>query len=274
MTASTETGQRLSGTIAESVSFLFVPGNRPDRFDKAVATGADLIVLDLEDAVPPADKSQARRHVAEWLAGGGRAVVRVNGASDPHHGEDIAALRGAAGLVAVMLAKADLAGVRQVTAQTVPVIALIESASALAEVMDIAATPGVARLAFGHLDYAVDIGATPSHTAMLHARSTLVLASRRSGIAAPVDGVTATLDDDGRLAADIAHAGEVGMGAKLLIHPCQVSKTHHAFAPGSDEILWARTCLARAGDGASRVGGEMVDAPVLARARAIVRRIR
>jgi citrate lyase subunit beta/citryl-CoA lyase len=267
-----------SGTDADLVrgatSFLFVPGDRPDRFDKANRSGASVVIVDLEDAVATQDKSVARAAVTDWLTHGGRACVRINAAGTRHHDDDVAALADMPGLVAVMLPKADAESTAEVVNRCpVPVVALIESAAGIATAPQIAAHSGVSRIAFGHLDYALDIGANPTRTAMLTARSALVLASRLAGLPGPIDGVTTVLDDPDTLAADLHHAQELGMTGKLLIHPAQVVVTNAAFRPDHDAVRWAEGVVAagRAGRAVS-VNGEMVDAPVLARAHAILRR--
>jgi citrate lyase subunit beta / citryl-CoA lyase len=264
--------------IRTATTFLFVPGDRPERFDKAAAAGADLVVVDLEDAVAVERKSEARTAVAGWLAHGGRACVRVNDVAGAWHRDDLAALAGLPGLLAVMVPKAAdpvaLSSVARTTAA--PVIALVESAEGLAGAREIALSPGVARLAFGHLDYALDLGARPTWSAMLQARSELVLASRLAGLPGPVDGVTARLDDLELIAADVRSAVELGMTGKLLIHPRQVTATRRGFAPDEEAVRWAIRVIAAAdgaatsGTAATRIDGEMVDAPVIARARAIL----
>jgi citrate lyase subunit beta/citryl-CoA lyase len=264
-------------TVRAARSFLFVPGDRPERFDKAVAAGADVVILDLEDAVGPEHKTAARAAAVEWLAGGGRAAVRVNASDSPHHEADVTALAGLAGLLAVVLPKADDAALASEVAQRsgAPVLALVESAAGMAGLSALAAAQGVVRLAFGHLDYAVDLGADNGRTAMLHARSTLVLASRAAGLPGPVDGVTVALDDPQVLADDLAHARDVGLTGKLLIHPRQVEATHAAYRPSPEETSWAEKVLAavrESSGGAVRVDGDMVDAPVIARAEAVLRR--
>lgn len=258
-------------------SFLFVPGDRPERFDKAAAAGADVVIIDLEDAVGAEHKASAREAAVAWLGRGGAACVRVNATDSPEHEADLAALGGADGLMAVVLPKsADAAVASSVVQRTgAPVVALVESAAGMLRAAEIAAADGVARLAFGHLDYAVDLGSDNSRTAMLHARSTLVLASRAAGLPGPVDGVTVALDDPAALDADIAHARELGLTGKLLIHPRQVEATHSAYRPSEQEVAWAHRVLDAvdgSSGGAVQVDGDMVDAPVIARAHDIVRR--
>ncbi|MBM0127418.1 CoA ester lyase [Pimelobacter simplex] len=267
----------MTSRLAAARSYLFVPGDRPDRYQKAVDSGADVVVIDLEDAVTPDRKAGARREAAAWLAGGGAAIVRINDARTDHHRADVDALREGEGLLGVMVPKAETPEVLSAVAvrTEAPVVALVESAIGMRDVHALAAAPGVVRLAFGHLDYALDLGAAPDDAAMLHARSTLVLASRVAGLAGPVDGVTTALGEGTTLARDVRRASTLGMTGKLLIHPNQVSGTHEAFRPSEEDVRWACAVVeAPAVAGAARVDGQMVDAPVIARAEAILRRAR
>ncbi|USQ76058.1 HpcH/HpaI aldolase/citrate lyase family protein [Ornithinimicrobium cryptoxanthini] len=267
--------------VQSARSFLFVPGDRPERFDKAIASGADVVIIDLEDAVAPEAKASARDATVAWLAGGGRAAVRVNAADSPEHEDDVAALAGIAtaatdsGLVAIVLPKADDPDLASSVAnQTgVPVIALVESALGLVRAHEIASATGVSRLAFGHLDYAVDLGSGNGREPMLHARSTLVLTSRAAGLPGPIDGVTTALDETEVLTDDLAYARDLGLTGKLLIHPKQVEPTHAAHRPSEEDVAWAQRVIeAAASGGAVRVDGDMVDAPVVARAEDVLRR--
>lgn len=261
--------------ICTARSFLFVPGDRPERFDKAVATGADLVVIDLEDAVTAELKPAARGYVTRWLNDGGRALVRINASSSPYHQDDLAALDNLDGLVGVVLAKAESAGAVQAVGDAVarPVVALIESATGMLQATQLAGVDCVARLAFGHLDYAVDIDAEPGWDAMLHGRSTLVLASRAAGLPGPVDGVTTSFDDLAVLDEDVQRGRKVGLTGKLLIHPRQVAAVHNAYRPDEQTVQWAERVLMAASAGAAvQIDGQMVDAPVLARARSVLRR--
>lgn len=247
---------------------LFVPANRPDRFAKAADSGADAVILDLEDAVAPSDKDQARASLTSRPAGC-PIIVRVNAQGTPWHEADLAAVASLP-LSAVMLPKAeDPDRLATIASAGVPLIALIETARGLAEARRIAALPNVARLAFGSVDYCLDLGMQHLREALLPARAELVLASRLAGLAAPLDGVTTRLD--ATLALDDArHARALGMGGKLCIHPRQVAEVRQAFVPTEADLIWARRILA-SGDGAAAVEGEMVDEPVRRRAREILR---
>lgn len=249
---------------------LFVPANRPERFAKAAASGADAIILDLEDAVA-ADAKDAARAALRRDFTDLPIIVRINAAGTSAHQADLAAVA-ALRPDAVMLPKAESAAGCQTVAGAIgdiPLIALIESAQGLAHARAIAAVPDVARLAFGSVDFCADLGCEHGREVLLPARFELVLASRLAGIAPPIDGVTVQLDDPTASHDDAAHARALGMTGKLCIHPRQIADVRRAFAPTAQEIDWARRVLA-SGDGAVSVDGAMVDEPVRLRARAIL----
>jgi citrate lyase subunit beta/citryl-CoA lyase len=259
-------------------SWLFVPGDRPERFDKALASGADVVICDLEDSVTADAKSAARDAVATWLRGGGRAAVRVNPVGTPWHDDDVAAISGAPGLRAIVLPKSQdpptVSDVAQ-TAGGAPIVALVETALGILRASDIAALPAVARLAFGSLDYALDVGAdADDEHALLLARTAVVMCSRAVGAPSPIDGVTTALDDEAVLLADTAKSRALGFTGKLCVHPRQIAGVHRGFAPSPAQLAWARDILAVAASssaGAARTAdGMLVDAPVIARANAIL----
>ncbi|GHE89137.1 citryl-CoA lyase [Amycolatopsis deserti] len=258
--------------VASARSFLFVPGHRPDRFAKAAASGCDVVVLDLEDAVGADSKAEARQHVRSWLAAGHPAVVRINAPGTPWFTDDLAAVADHA--TAVMVPKAeDPAVLDAIPALVIP---LIETALGITRAVDVCAAASVVRPAFGSIDLAAQLGLDPtSHTALQHARSTLVLAAATTGRAAPIDGVTTTLDNPEPLHADLAHAIELGYTGKLCIHPHQTAPVNTAFTPTPTEIHWATEVLACVTDGSVTVhNGHMVDRPVILRAQTILARAR
>jgi citrate lyase subunit beta/citryl-CoA lyase len=253
-------------------AWLFVPGDRPDRFAKAVATGAAAVVCDLEDGVAPSAKRTARAAVAHWLSEH-RAYVRINGADTPWHAEDVAAVAERPELLGVMLPKAETGADFHALPPGIGVIPLIETAIGVQNAPAIAAAPGVQRLAFASIDFALDAGTAESDEALLYARSRLVLASRAARIAPPLDGVTADLDDPEVTAAAARRARQLGFGGKLCVHPGQVAPVVAAFAPSDEDIAWAREVIdatATSNGAAIRVGGRMVDKPELQRARRII----
>jgi len=268
MTAAPTPAQALS----RATCALFVPGDRPERFDKAAATGA-LVVVDLEDAVAPAAKAQARENVRRWLADGVRAAVRINAVGTPWHADDLAMVSTVE--CVVMVAKAEAATLPAVVGALPPasaVVALVETAAGIRDAHQIAATDGVGRLAFGSYDLAAELGVDPVHRPALDPyRSTLVLASAAAGLPAPLDGVTGAVGDEALLADDTRHARALGFGGRLCIHPRQVPVVAAGFAPTAAELEWARRVMAVVGaGGVSTLDGQMVDAPVAQRARRLL----
>ncbi|MFT4201542.1 HpcH/HpaI aldolase/citrate lyase family protein [Gordonia sp. (in: high G+C Gram-positive bacteria)] len=269
--------QRLADAVHTAATFLFVPGDRPERFEKAAAAGADLVVLDLEDAVAAGDKETARRNVARWIAEGNDAVVRVNAPGSGLLRSDLAALHDLR--CAIMVPKAEdpeqLRRIGDARGLAPLMIALIETARGVLSAPQIATLPGIRRLALGSFDLAAELGIDPTDQQALAAtRGNLVLAAAAAGLAGPIDGVTAAVDDAARLTAETHQARRLGFAGKLCIHPRQVAVVADAFAPGADEIAWARKIVdafATAGAVAA-VDGEMVDKPVLDRAERILAR--
>lgn len=265
-------------------SWLFVPGNRPERFDKAYASGADAVILDLEDAVPTAEKLAAREQVVSWVqalapntASSVPIYVRINAASTPWFDADIAALTGLPQLGGLVVPKTeDAATLDRATAGATPtlrVVPLIETAHAFAALDEIATAPRVERLMFGTIDFQLDIGIEGDGDELLYFRSLLTLASRVAGIAAPVDGVTTVFDDAALIEASARRARALGFRGKLCIHPRQIAPVHAAFAWREDEIAWAERVVAAAnasGGAAVALDGKMIDAPVIAKANEIL----
>jgi citrate lyase subunit beta / citryl-CoA lyase len=259
-------------------SYLFVPGHRPDRFDKACASGADAVILDLEDAVALADKAAARQAVSTWLGNGGSAYVRINAADTPFHTDDIASLVAHRGLKGIVVSKAaNGAALRELAAQLpdgAVLLPLIESASGFAALREIARVPRVARLLFGTLDFQVDTGIRGAREELLFFRSMLTFESVLAGLDTPVDGITEAIDDECRIRDDAAYARNLGFGAKLCIHPRQIAPVHAAFDYTAKERDWARRvidALADSHGAATTVDGKMVDAPVARKAERILR---
>lgn len=259
-------------------SYLFVPGNRPERFDKAYAAGADVVLVDLEDAVGFEEKAAARNAVRSWLNASQPVVLRINGAETDWFGDDLTLLR-MPGVRGAMLPKAeDGAAIEAIhrTAPGLPVIALVESARGLANLAALASA-GIARIAFGSVDFQLDLGIAGERDELLFARSQIVLASRLAGLPPPIDGVTLALDDPETLADDIAYARRLGFGGKLAVHPRQVQAINLGFLPPAADVEWARRVVAAAADAGSnavRLDGKMIDRPIIERARAILDSVR
>ncbi len=265
---------------------LFVPATRADRIPKALASGADAVIVDLEDAVAPKDKDSARVALDVALAHQHRASatapsagpalwVRVNTGA-PWSDQDLALCARHAAVQAVVVPKAESAQQMQAAFEACgrkPLVALIETAEGYARRDDVASHPAVKRLAFGSIDFQLDLGISGEGDALLVFRSGLVLASRLAGLPAPLDGVTVEVANPEVVAADAARARALGFGGKLCIHPQQVGPVNAAFSPSPAEIEWAQrvvaACEASAG-AAVAVDGKMVDRPVLLRAQALL----
>ncbi|MEZ2392153.1 CoA ester lyase [bacterium RCC_150] len=281
----TAAGPTAADTVAQAVTALFVPGDRPERFGKAAAAGAGVVIIDLEDAVEPDAKSAALTAAVEAVApsDGGvavRALVRVNPQSSGHYDADITLLLSAArtpgsGLLGIVLPKAeDARALRRLRADMpkhLALVPLVESALGVVNAVELARVPGVARLAFGAIDFALDIDADGGDRFLDHARSQLVLSSRAAGIAAPLDSPSTDIKDASKVADSARLARNFGFGGKLCIHPAQLATVHGAFAPTGADVEWALSVIAVQG-GAAQVDGQMIDRPVTERAKRILQR--
>lgn len=255
-------------------SYLFVPGDRPERFDKAIDSGAHAVVIDLEDAVQPDSKDAARSNIAVWLENGGKAVIRINGADTPWYDDDITLLAHP-GIRAVMLPKAEnpvsVAAFISALPVPLPVIALIETARGVWDIEKIAVIKGIKQLGFGSIDFQLDTGIEDEDDGLLYARSKIVLASVIAGLEAPLDGVNIDLDDAVALTRDTVRAKALGFGGKMCIHPCQVEVVNQGFALTPEALARAKRIVSIADSagakGAIRLDGKLIDRPVVERAR-------
>ena len=259
--------------------FLFVPADRPERYSGAAASGADAVIIDLEDAVAPDRKPTARASLCEALnstpASATPLFVRINSITTTWHADDMAAisrLLSSGQLAGLMLPKTETANdietIRTALDPGTVIIALIETAVGLAHAEEIARAAH--RIAFGSIDFAADTGCDHSREALLFARSRLVIAARVARKHAPIDGVTRSVRNEDEIEADARYGASLGLKAKLLIHPAQIAPARRGLAPTQAEIAWAEQILAGSGNGgAVSLDGQMVDAPVIARARQI-----
>lgn len=234
----------VSAEIARS--WLLVAATKPETFDAAEASRADQIILDIEDAVDPRLKDQARSDVAAWLAGGGSAWVRINDRTSDFWSGDVDALAGLPGLRGVMLAKAEAAAHVSETFDRLrgatPVIALVESALGIEEAATIARARGAYRLAFGSGDYRRDTGTSADDLAMAYPRSRLVVASRVGNLPGPIDGPTVgsshpVLREQGAMAVAL------GMTGKLCLDTEQLPIINEVISPTRSDVAWAREFL-------------------------------
>ena len=257
-------------------SYLFVPGNRPERFAKALASGADAVILDLEDAVPPDQKNAARTSVAAWLDASRGVVLRINAADTPWFADDLALCRHA-GVAAVMLAKAERVADVAAVGALAPVVPLIESAAGFDQLRALAAAPNVQRLAFGAIDFQLDMAMQADFDELVFFRSQLVLASRLESLDSPIDSPSTAIDEVAAVESEAQRARRLGFGAKLCIHPKQVAAVNRSFSPSAADLDWARRVVevaAASGGAAVALDGRMIDKPVILRAQAILRQAR
>jgi citrate lyase subunit beta/citryl-CoA lyase len=266
---------------------LFSPGDQPDLMQKAPSAGADVVVFDLEDAVAPTNKAEARERVREAVADidpDCELCVRLNPIDDGGR-DDLEALgETVADVDSLMLPK--VSGPDDVRALVdalddghVPVLALLETAAGVLAAEDIAAVPSVDALLLGAEDLSADVGFTRSDegTEILYARQHVTLAASSHDVDA-IDTLYTDFEDTDGLAADTERAVALGFDGKMAIHPAQVSVINEAFTPDDERIEWAQAVLAardeaRAdGRGVFAVDGEMIDAPLIAQAEDVIER--
>jgi citrate lyase subunit beta/citryl-CoA lyase len=252
---------------------MLVPGTAPDSFDRAAASRADQIILDVEDAVDPKLQPEALEAVASWLEKGGSAWVRINDYTTDFWKADLERLCGIPGLRGVMLAKTEWANQVTETFELLggdkPVLALVESALGIEEARAIASAKGAFRLAFGSGDYRRDTGASADNDAMLYPRSRLVTASRIGGLPGPIDGPTV-----GSSHPILRQQSEVsvslGMTGKLCLQADQIVVINETICPTNSDVIWAREFMDDF-ESHGRVIRDGSDLPRLGRAQKITR---
>jgi len=279
-------------------SALFVPGDRPERVEKAMQTGADLVIIDLEDAVLPENKSPARNFVSEFLAtysGEGAVAIRINQINSGHYDEDIGSLAQSPPS-AVMLPKFESPNALELLnmhlssiesdlsqeANTIRVIPLVESAAGIEGIPGILHTPAASRIwcmAFGAADYVLDLGIDMDDNTegLLYPRTRLPVASRAAGLSAPLDAPYMTdLKDLQGLREACRHARRMGFQGKLCIHPIQVETCNSEFSVSPRDLEMARKIVEiyqqsqSEGRGVVQLDGRLIDQPIVERALRIL----
>lgn len=257
---------------AHARSWLLVPATHIERRSAAITSAADAVIVDLEDAVFPTDKPQARDSLASWFGEENHAWVRINDATSTFWDDDLSMLASLPGLQGVVLAKTESADQIQATAARLAagtkIVALVESAAGIEAAVQIARSDRVFRLAFGNGDFRRDTGAGPAPVALAYARSRLVIGSRIGGLPGPIDGPTLASDEIA-LKADTELSASMGMTGKLCMRHEQAAIVNTCLAPNQDDLDWAREVLSRLGVDGSRIQ-DGSDLPRLARARKIV----
>lgn len=262
----------------EPRSVLFAPATNARALDKARGLDCDAVVIDLEDAVGPADKDLARAAALAALPGfEGRAAVRINGPDTPWGADDLEALSRSSALAVVLPKTRGPADVRWAAGSGLPVWAMVETLAAVLDLAAIAAEPGVEALLLGQNDLAAAMGARPGadRAPLQAAMSGLVMTARRYGLLA-LDGVYNAFQDADGFAAECRQGRAFGFHGKTLIHPSQIAAANAAFSPDAAEIAWAEAVVsayAGAADaGVVRVNGEMIERLHLDQARRILAR--
>ena len=254
-------------------SWLLVNAMKTELFDEAAGSRADAVILDIEDAVDPSHKGDARENVVRWLADGGRAWVRVNDATSPFWADDLAGLRGTPGLLGVVLAKTESAD--QVTESfhrmdgKTPVIPLVESAVGIEEANHIAKAQGAFRLAFGSGDFRRDTGMAATPEAMAYPRAKLVVASRVGNLPGPIDGPTVGTNHP-ILREQSAITVMMGMTGKLCLAIDQTTVINEVISPTPSDVAWASDFM-RDFEASGRVIRDGSDLPRLGRAEKIMK---
>ena len=262
-------------------SMLFVPGDRPDRFGKALASGADAVCLDLEDGVGPANKQLARQQMRIFLESpnplGAARAVRTNAVATDLGAADLADI-GSLPLRpdAVLLPKVESTAACRTAAaalgDAMPLVALLESVAGLREAHAIAAAPNVTRLMFGSGDYSAEVGCSMVPAGLAYARGQVVQAAAAAKIEA-MDGAWLTFDDVDGLAAECDLARAMGFTGKPALHPGQIETIHRAFTPDEEAIRRAQgvaEAYRAAGGGVAMFEGRMLDAPIVRHAERVL----
>lgn len=269
----------MSTSSIRARSWLFTPATRPDRFARASEAGADVAILDLEDAVAPKDKAQARITALDYLAGspadGVLHALRVNGLDMRAGISDLDALLGSrAAPDFLVLPKTETAGHLQIldrlltaAGKATRLIGLIESAHGLAAVEAIAtATPRLAGLMLGAADMAADLGSATAWEPLAFARGRLIAACALAGVT-PIDAPFFDLRDEAGLKQEVAAAVTLGFAAKAAIHPAQIGAISAALTPSAEAVEQARAILAENAKGVGTVDGQMIDEAIARKAR-------
>jgi citrate lyase beta subunit len=267
-------------SLATARSLLFAPGLEERKLQKALGAGADAVVVDLEDAVPAGEKEAARavaRRVLEGRATRSLVAVRPNAVGTAHWEADLEAVSGLE-LDALVLPKATPEAVTALGPDGPPVIAIVETALGLRQAFETARLPRVAALVLGAVDLGAELGLEPRADGLevLYARSQLVVDSAAAGIGSPFDLVHLDIRDDEGLEAEARLARSLGFRGKACIHPAQIEIVNRVFSPTEEEQERARRVIEAYehaladGRGVVALDGEMIDLPVVERARRVL----
>lgn len=269
-------------SIANTKTWLFVPATKVELIPKAFASGADAVIVDLEDAVADEDKAQARVELKQYFEAqdSQQAIwLRINKAGSRAFAEDLKLCQQLPNLKGVILAKAEQgADIEQVSEATgLPVIALIESALGLYDLNTMAKASGIHAFSYGFLDLCNDLGVQVNTKAAdivaNQIRYQLIVASKVHQLSAPIDTVYPDFNDSAGLTQRVQLWSQMGMSGMLCIHPKQVAVVQQALQPTLEELEFAKRVMEeyeRSGQAVFKIDGNMVDAPVIARCRELL----
>ncbi|ORV28308.1 HpcH/HpaI aldolase/citrate lyase family protein [Mycolicibacterium confluentis] len=267
--SSGEYGYRVDPVLARS--WLLVNGAKYDKFAVAARSKADIVVLDIEDAVAPKDKLSARDNVVRWLSEGNSDWVRVNGFGTAWWADDLAALASTSvgGVMLAMVESVDHVTETAKRLPGVPIVALVETARGMERIAEIASAKSVFRLAFGIGDFRRDTGFGDNPLTLAYARSRFTIASTAAHLPSPIDGPTVG-SSALKLSEATAVSTEFGMTGKLCLTPDQCGTVNEGLSPSTEEIAWAKEFFAEF----EREGGEIrngSDLPRIARGNKILK---
>ena len=253
---------------------LFVPGIRFDRFEQALQSGADTIIIDLEDSVSETQKDVARNNLVKFSRKNTNIFVRVNDLDSPHVKDDLDCIE-QCGDVGLMLSKSeDPSAITQwlsLHKTNRHILCLIETVRGLAAISELMRHKNVMGCAFGHFDFSTDLGCEADLSVLAPYRAELVLQSKLHGKAAPLDCVTADISDIDQLRLDCNDAKKRGFGGKMLIHPSQVKTAQSVFLPSKEEYDNAKKLVeASAEQAVLQHEGKMIDKPILKKAKQLI----
>ena len=263
-----DVGHRIDPVLARS--WLLVNGSQYDKFAGAARSRADIVVLDIEDAVAPSGKAAARENVVRWLAEGNNDWVRINGFGTQFWADDLAVLSktSVGGIMLAMVESVDHVTETARMMPDVPIVALVETARGLERITEIAATKGTFRLAFGIGDFRRDTGFGENPATLAYARSRFTIAAKAAALPGAIDGPTVG-SSALKLSEATAVSAEFGMTGKICLTPDQCATVNEGLSPSQEEISWAQEFFAEF----ERDGGEIrngSDLPRIARANKIL----
>lgn len=258
-------------------SFLFVPANRTERYSKALNSGSDAVIIDLEDAIPTEHKLNSRALLKQWLLDHPteKVMIRVNAEQSEWFNDDIQ-LAQIPNVIAIVLPKAEqqqaFTAIQSI--RNIDIYPIIETPYGMAHVEKIAQFPAVKALMFGSIDFQLEMDMSGDFLELMYFRNRIVLASKLAGIASPIDGVTADFANTELNQTETLQAKKLGYQGKLCIHPSQVSVVNQAFIPSAEEIQWAQQVMnaVHLAQGQTiSLNGKMIDKPIISKAEKILK---